>query len=478
MGYSNKDTDDFEKLRIAFVEITSKFGSIDALLEAMGLSDMPTAQRYGILFGCLVFVSTVSAVVALLIMGGSFQRIKQQAETGETTIVAPHDARSQRPLLLETLLDARERMMQNCVRHERMQGSTKLMSMLANVAPENRKVAAKDLLQHDESKGFEYYIPPMYQENYYKAYRTCQDKPGGATLPGRPESRFEAYARGFAGCGPYVSDLYRRSYGRMYEAICCANHKTDDKYLELWKTRPADIVGRYVRLEALDDSRHLKELYTLTSGEPGLQNKAFDPEEVWSFQPEGPFKSDEEMAKSFVFQHMPNEAAFAIVHAVTDRLMGAFLLTNDDPKNLTIQIEPPLMQAAFEGCPEQLEAIFLMMDRLYGYGYRRIQICIDSQDVHKRKLATRLGFTVEGMLFKHKIVKESSRDSNIYSMLNSDWNKGARAALFTKLYGALACKVDAANEKKEEELEEQNRQLVAKKLKEAEEAESSKLKHE
>jgi RimJ/RimL family protein N-acetyltransferase len=300
----------------------------------------------------------------------------------------------------------------------------------------------------------------------------------GTTLSGRPEARFEAYSRGFAGCGPYVSDLYRRSYGRMYESICCANHKTDDKYLELWKTRPADIVGRYVRLEALDAGRHLSELFTLTSGEPGLQNKAFDPEEIWSFQPEGPFASEKEMRESFVFQRLPDEAAFAIVHAVTDRLMGAFLVTNDDPKNLTIQIESPLMQPAYEGCPEQLEAIFLLLDRLYGYGYRRIQISIDSQDVHKRKLATRLGFTLEGLLFKHKIIKESSRDSNIYSMLNSDWNKGARAALFTKLYGALACKVDAANEKKEEELDEQTRQLAAKKLKEAAEAEASKRKND
>jgi hypothetical protein len=179
MGYSNSDTDDFEKLRLAFAEITSKFGSVDALMEAFGLSDMPTAQRYGILFGCLVFVCTVSAVVTLLIMGGSFQRIKQQAETGETTVVAPHDARSQRPLLMETLLDARERMMQNCKPEQRMEGPTKLMVMLANVAPENRKSSAKELLHHATKDKKEYYIPPMYEANYCKAYRTCQDKPGG-----------------------------------------------------------------------------------------------------------------------------------------------------------------------------------------------------------------------------------------------------------------------------------------------------------
>lgn len=273
-----------------------------------------------------------------------------------------------------------------------------------------------------------------------------------------------------------MSDWYRRSYARMYESICCANHKSDEKYTELWKTRPLDIVGRYVRLEALEAGRHLSELYDLTSGEPALQNKAFDPEEIWSFQPEGPFASQQDMLKSFVFQRQSNEAAFAIVQSVTEQLMGAFFLTKDDPQNLTIQLEAPLMQPEQEGSPEQMEALFLMMDRLFAFGYRRIQICIDSQDVYKRKLATRLGFTMEGLLFKHMIIKEASRDSNIYSMLNSDWDKGARAALFSKLYGKKACQVDAANEKKEEELDEQNRQLAAKKLLEDAEAEASKLK--
>ena len=178
------DTDDFEKLRIAFAEITNKFGSVDALLEALGLSDMPTAQRYGILFGCIVFICTVSAVIVLLVMGGTFQRIKQQAETGETTIVAPHDARSQRPLLMETLLDARERMMQNCPPQRRTEGPTKLMQMLANVAPSNCGVSAKDLLKLKEKKDQrqQVVIPPMYEENYCKAYRTCQDKPGGENV--------------------------------------------------------------------------------------------------------------------------------------------------------------------------------------------------------------------------------------------------------------------------------------------------------
>jgi RimJ/RimL family protein N-acetyltransferase len=298
----------------------------------------------------------------------------------------------------------------------------------------------------------------------------------GAVVPGRPEARFEAYARGFAGCGPYTSAAYRRSYGRLYELICCGSHAADDKYIKLWKTRPQDIIGRFVRLEPLEVSRHLKDLWTVTSGEPALENKGYDPEEIWGFLEEGPFENGIDMRKSFVFQRKMSEASFAIVHGVTERVMGAIILRNDDPKNLTIQMEPPIIQPFREGGKEQLEACYLLMDRLYAYGYRRIQISIDSQDIEKRKLATRLGFTLEGVLYKHMVVKECNRDSSVYGLLNNDWKKGARGSLFRKLYGVAAQRSDSANEKREEEFDEQQRFLKEQRRKEAEAAATTKSK--
>jgi RimJ/RimL family protein N-acetyltransferase len=260
----------------------------------------------------------------------------------------------------------------------------------------------------------------------------------------------------------------------MYESICCASHSEDDKYQQLFKTRPEDIVGRHVRLEALQIERHLQVVFDVTSGEPALENKSFDPEEIWGFQEDGPFEDAPAMRKSFVFEHLMNEAGFAIVQSVTDRVMGAVHLTHDDPQNLTIQLEAPLMQPSREGSQQQLEACFLLMDRVFAYGYRRIQICIDSQDANKRKWALRLGFTLEGILYKHMIIKEASRDSNVYGLINSDWKRGARAALFKKLYGAASHRVDTANEQREAELDEQEQGLKEKKRLEAEEASKDK----
>lgn len=216
MGYNTagNDVDDLEKLRKAAAEIVARFGSMDNLLESLGLSDMPTAQRYGILFGFVVFTLTLAAVLALLVFGGSFQRLTEQSEAAgqPTTPLTAHDVRSQRALLLEELLASRERMLkQNYPPPAVTEGLTNLTSMLLNEAPrilrsssgsgggsgigigigsDNHNKESKDA----DNNGNNYYIPPLYQENYEHAYRKCQDRPGGAyhiTVPTRGVSTRE-----------------------------------------------------------------------------------------------------------------------------------------------------------------------------------------------------------------------------------------------------------------------------------------------
>ena len=436
-----------DKLQQAVGELLIKFGSFESIMEAFGLANMPDAQKYGILFGFLTFTCTVSAVFCLLLFGGTFKRLAEQNQTGETTVLAAHDARNQRALLLDQLLDAREAMRRKYPATEITENRTPLTEMLLNVKPSPNSAD--------------------YQNDYKLAYRICQDKPGGATLSGRPEARFEAYARGYAGCGNQITQVaYRRSYARMYESTCCKDHKTDEKYTKWFEERPEDIVGRTVRLEALEVKRHLEPLYHTTCGAASLEHNSYNPQEVWAFRIEGPFDSPKDMRQSFVFQHKMNEAAFAVVDSITEETLGAILLCNDDPENLSVQLEPPIVPPKLEESQKVLESYFLIIDRLFANGYRRIQMAIDTQDAQKRKLMLRLGFSFEGVLYKHMIVKESNRDSNLYSLLNSDWKKGARAALFKHLYGLAALKADSSNEKKEEEADEQQKQLAERKAQE------------
>lgn len=402
--------------------------------------------------------------MTLLYFGGSFQRIEEQAKSGEL-MTAPDSVtqRKRRPMLLERLLEEREWMIQTnyggggggqgtaqVVANNTHDEFTNLTKMLMTIAPTDKSTMSKD-----------------YEANYIKAYKRCQDKPGGPILGGRPNHRFEAYARAYAGCGSHTSLTYRWSYARMYESMAGASHESDERYTSLYKERPHDIIGKTCRLEPLLASRHSKELWEITSGNACNEHKAYNSDEVWGFLDCGPFPNPQSMSESEVFHLEHNSAGFAIVEFVTDRLIGVVHLSKDDPKNLSVQLDLPIVKPSSDGSIEQLEACFLLLDRLFAHGYRRIQICVDTLDVRGKRLPQRLGFTQEGQIPKHMIVKEANRDSIIYGMLNSDWDKGARSFLLKKLHGAAFEKADAANVAKEEAAEDQEQKLREKKEAEA-----------
>lgn len=187
----NEDASDFEKLAAALGGIAS-IRSIDDVLESIGLADLPTAQRYGILFGIIVFTLTMISVLSLLVFGGTFKRLQEQ-ENGEVTIPDAITARESRPLLLEKLLDAQKRMMESYPEKYGKANtviasgtnSTPLTKMLSNVAPRLEKISdVADLVEEDDNKQekktqIKQSIPKGYQENYVSAYQRCQDKPGG-----------------------------------------------------------------------------------------------------------------------------------------------------------------------------------------------------------------------------------------------------------------------------------------------------------
>jgi RimJ/RimL family protein N-acetyltransferase len=223
------------------------------------------------------------------------------------------------------------------------------------------------------------------------------------------------------------------------------------------------LIGRRVRLEALETERHADELHNITCGASFQESKSFDPNEVWGFLSYGPFRTCEELKRSPIFRRKVNEAGFAVIDNITNRLIGVVMLTNDDPENLTISLEPPIIKPSTEGNAEIIEAFFLLIEKLFAIGYRRVQLAIDSQDAVNKKMAARLGFTKESEIPKHMVVKDANRDSTIYGMLNSDWSKGCRKFLFKKLHGARIQKIDEAFNKKESELDEQKSRLAEQK---------------
>ena len=179
-----------------------QIGSFGDLLAAFGLSTLPTAQRYGILVGCCVFFITISAVLGLLVFGGSFKRIADQSMKDGAPMPDNVSQREGRPLLLERLVEAKERMLKENYPngYSAVKSSlkfTRLTTMLMNVAPSKepteavpdlvdvefkKKKASKERNVKSNRYESRTIIPSGYQENYTRAYRRCQDLPGGEIL--------------------------------------------------------------------------------------------------------------------------------------------------------------------------------------------------------------------------------------------------------------------------------------------------------
>lgn len=462
---------DMDKIRKALDFI--KLPSLISVLKGFSLNSVPHSQRVGILAGIAIFTCTVMSVILLLFFGGSFDRIKEQAKNGDKPL--PHEnirVRENRPLLLERLLEAREWMLKTnypsngvVAKSEGTSNSsrTPLLQMLLNVSPPNHnplQTGAIALSSNNDD------VAMAYQKDYVHAYYRAIDKPGAQPIPGHPEALFEAYARAYAGCGTSPKTSYRRSYARVYQMVSCKNAATVDFYEKLFIDRPYDLVGRTIRLEPLQADRHAKGLYKVTSGEQyDTDEMQYNPSLIWAFLDCGPFQDERQMEQCpELFHRSDGEAAFCIIDSSLNTPCGIIIVTNDDPKNLTIDIEPPIVKLNARGTEKEMEAVFLIMDRLFALGYRRIQMLTDALDYEAKKLPAKMGFTQEAILVKHRIIKASSRDSTVFGMLNSDWDKGARSLVFGKLHGKAALKVETQKEKGESQLELHTKRLAERRI--------------
>ncbi len=199
MSSKSSELSDIEKLLDALSFITS-IRSTDDVFRVFGLATLPTAQKYGIFFGIATFTVTVITVITLLVLGGSFRRISEQASGEASVIPGSIQERVNRPLLLERLLDSQERMVKNYPAEVLTEGLTTLTKMLLNIAPDvaKAKELTAALIDEDEvgdekskkqmekkKEELKKFIPDGYEENYVKAYRKCQDKPGGEKIDDR-----------------------------------------------------------------------------------------------------------------------------------------------------------------------------------------------------------------------------------------------------------------------------------------------------
>ena len=91
------------------------------------------------------------------------------------------------------------------------------------------------------------------------------------------------------------------------------------------------------------------------------------------------------------------------------------------PNNLRIELMHLWLSPAFQGTNTLTEVVLLLLKYLFDNGYRRVEWRCDGHNVRARRAAHSLGFTFEGVMRKHRIIKKCNGDTVVFAAINSEW---------------------------------------------------------
>lgn len=211
---------------------------------------------------------------------------------------------------------------------------------------------------------------------------------------------------------------------------------------------PVTLRGRYVTLEPLDPARHAQPIFDAVNGHDA----------VWDWLAKGPFATVEELAAHIeAWQRAKDAVVLAIVPQAGERssvsaggnspvranaggdsepaaaifdgeAKGWASLMRIEPAHGVIEVGNIVFSPALQRTRAATEAMYLMAHHVFEFlGYRRYEWKCNALNVPSRRAALRFGFTFEGIFRQHMVVRDQSRDSAWFSMLDHEWAARKRA---------------------------------------------------
>ena len=182
---------------------------------------------------------------------------------------------------------------------------------------------------------------------------------------------------------------------------------------------PTTLRGRTVTLEPLNAERDTAALWEAVRGH----------DEVWTWLADGPYASETELRKA-IEQKQAGTAAvfFALVPKATGKAIGYASYMRMEPSHGVIEVGNILMSPSLQRTTAATEAMYLMARHVFeDLGYRRYEWKCNALNEPSRRAALRYGFTYEGIFRQHMVVKDSSRDTAWFAMLDHEWPARKRA---------------------------------------------------
>ncbi|PYD91034.1 N-acetyltransferase [Pseudomonas syringae pv. pisi] len=175
------------------------------------------------------------------------------------------------------------------------------------------------------------------------------------------------------------------------------------------------LTGRFIRLEKLDAARHADDLWA------ALEGPNADPK-LWDYLPYGPF-SDRGAFGAWLVGHQAatDPWFYTVVDQQTNKAEGVISLMSIVAAHGRIEIGHVTFGAAMQRTHKGTEAIYLLAREIFALGYRRLEWKCNANNARSKRAAERFGFSYEGTFRQHMVVKGQSRDTEWYSILDSEW---------------------------------------------------------
>jgi RimJ/RimL family protein N-acetyltransferase len=174
------------------------------------------------------------------------------------------------------------------------------------------------------------------------------------------------------------------------------------------------VEGRFCRLEPLDPDVHAASLYAAN---------ALDVDgKMWTYLPYGPFDTFESYRAWMDNSCLGSDPLFfAIVDRTTNKAIGAASYVRIDPRSGSIEVGHLAYSPLLQRTPASTEAMYLMMNRAFGLGYRRYEWKCNALNAPSRAAAQRLGLSFEGVFRQAAVFKGRNRDTAWYAAIDGEW---------------------------------------------------------
>lgn len=180
--------------------------------------------------------------------------------------------------------------------------------------------------------------------------------------------------------------------------------------------RREPLAGRHVLLQPLDAAGHGPDLYRASHGPEA------DPH-LWDYLFNGPFANEAALiAWLRQIEDSTDPLFLTVVDRATGRAQGMVSFMRITPAHGVIEIGNIWFGQEIQRTPITTEAIYLLAAHTFEtMGYRRLEWKCNSLNARSRAAALRLGFAYEGLFRQHMVVKDRSRDTTWYAMIDKDW---------------------------------------------------------